>query len=59
MGSRSAKRSSESEETIATEEEAKEPACKRKRMDRGMEYIKAAKNRKKVVVGGGYNLSLR
>jgi len=28
---------------IATEEEAKEPACKRKQMDRGMEHIKTEK----------------
>jgi len=30
---------------IATEKEAKEPTCKRKRMDRGMEIYKSSKNR--------------
>lgn len=35
--------SSESEETIVSEEEAKEPACKRKQMDKGMRMHKTVK----------------
>jgi len=50
MASRSAKRSSELEETIATEEEARETACKRKRMDRGMEMYKSNKNKEPIVL---------